>query len=392
MKVCFDWLNMSVSISIPFLVVAVQYASLIGSKCRQSSKKQSNKSVFVLDATQKNSFAHGMSITLEDAIETNRQAIGLIQSGFEEEAIRVLIECVRQTTADMPQPADLVDGLPAAVARVRLVLQIPEPVVTAAAPVTESSAESAGTVISTAAERNPSVRLPLPSLHESNVMEVEAEPPNEVPLVAVAVAVADPQTDETMPLLIAYNPAFVLSSVLTDDIMDATPVRLENDPIFTIYNRAFDFDKASTDALTDFTWLRCASNIATVLLFNAGLACHVLAVQTESDDWYAEAMHYYTISAQSVRGQMESRQYDGELDLLVMALYNNLGHCYECWGSQDQDTDSATSLCFDYVRSIFVGSNSRLYAIMNTVEYQFFVQRLTLGLYKQVQSPLAPAA
>jgi hypothetical protein len=93
-----------------------------------------------------------------------------------------------------------------------------------------------------------------------------------------------------------------------------------------------------------------------------------------------------------VRGQMESRQYDGELDLLVMALYNNLGHCYECWGSQDQDTDPATSLCFDYVRSIFVGSNSRLYETMNAVEYQFFVQRLILGLYKQVQSPLAPAA
>jgi hypothetical protein len=85
------------------------------------------------------------------------------------------------------------------------------------------------------------------------------------------------------------GPPFTLQSVATDDFMSASPYpnrewSIAAEPeqsCFTIFNRAFQFQVKAQESLTSRSiWCTCAANLPIAMLYNEGLAYHILACRT----------------------------------------------------------------------------------------------------------------
>jgi hypothetical protein len=99
---------------------------------------------------------------------------------------------------------------------------------------------------------------------------------------------------------------------------------------------------------------------------------------------YVQATHYYLAVVDSIKRQMARHQYDHELDVFVLAWYNNLEHCYACHCPHDQDKEYMQRMCVSS-QDLFRQSKAK-------EEYQFFLERLHVGLYHPAQSPMVPSA
>jgi hypothetical protein len=114
-----------------------------------------------------------------------------------------------------------------------------------------------------------------------------------------------------------------------------------------------------------------------------GVAHHILAVQHGSVEHFTSALSRYLQVRQLLEDHAANGVYDHGLDILVMTLYNNMGHCYEYKG------DSANAMfCFDQLLMFFVFSDRT--PLLTEEEHRFFSTRAMLGKAAKTKPALSP--
>lgn len=114
-------------------------------------------------------------------------------------------------------------------------------------------------------------------------------------------------------------------------------------------------------------------NAPTVLLFNAGLASHILAVRETSSSLFERALLFYESAYKLIRNQEGLHQYATEMDIVYMALVSNMSHCYARLQNTNHMVRYHNELCHIYLGT---GKLHRL-----TIEEQaFFEDRIETGV------------
>jgi tetratricopeptide (TPR) repeat protein len=166
-------------------------------------------------------------------------------------------------------------------------------------------------------------------------------------------------------------------SLLNDGDNNASP-----NNFFYLYKRAFIFDLRGQEA-NPLVWLRCMPQIHAVLLYNAGLAFHRLAAQNGSTPTFLKALEMYQMSQDLLESNTEYGLYASELDILRLALANNMGHCYSHFNNVDE-----TRNCLERLLALFLFSASTI--LLTKEEYDFYHISILFGVcQKPIFSPAA---
>jgi tetratricopeptide (TPR) repeat protein len=172
-------------------------------------------------------------------------------------------------------------------------------------------------------------------------------------------------------------PSSVLSMLNDGDSNSASP-----NNFFYLYKRAFIFDLRGQEA-NPLVWLRCVPQIPAVLLYNAGLIFHRLAVRNGSTSTFLKALELYHMSQNLLEGNTEYGLYAAELDVLRLALTNNMGHCYSHFNNVNE-----TRNCLERMLVLFLFSASAI--LLTKEEYDFYHISILFGVcQKPVVSPAA---
>jgi hypothetical protein len=146
------------------------------------------------------------------------------------------------------------------------------------------------------------------------------------------------------------------------------------------FNRAFEFHIDPNTTTTTTTtrmsrraaWVRCASNLPTVMMYNEGLAYHILAQRDDSPVLFNAALQYYLQSYNSMVQQSSVFQYDSEMDILFMALTNNMGRCF----GRLHDI-GRMMWCYNELLAMYSSSTNK--HNLTKEEQEFFQQRILHG-------------
>jgi hypothetical protein len=111
--------------------------------------------------------------------------------------------------------------------------------------------------------------------------------------------------------------------------------------------------------------------------------------------WYdrtrlVRAMASYQKAHECMQRLLLRRQYDHELDILAMALYNNLGHCVAILDKNHVAHGSHAMAYFDYL-VIVMAASARNYDL-EPIERIFFQGRMALGVALKMQQHAVAAA
>jgi hypothetical protein len=151
---------------------------------------------------------------------------------------------------------------------------------------------------------------------------------------------------------------------------------------FSIYKRAFLMDVHDRE-MDLLGWLRCVPHMPAVLLYNTGLVFHLLALQTGSTSVFLKALELYKLSMIILEDNAKNGFYVSELDILMLALTNNMGHCHSHFHNLDD-----VSMCLERMSKVFLLSVSTV--LLSDDEYAFFYR---VTLMSPHRTPvLAPAA
>lgn len=116
---------------------------------------------------------------------------------------------------------------------------------------------------------------------------------------------------------------------------------------FVLYGKSFLFGVSSnhdySNEVDTDTW---KLQLSAILLYNWGVANHCVAISTGSTTHLQRSFKIYS-KAFAVLNQRADMDFNDSTTLLLLALYNNMGHC--C--SHLSEPESAQK-CHDYIRSI----------------------------------------
>lgn len=258
--------------------------------------------------------------------------------------------------------------------------------------------------------------LPSPPPHDAQVREVLQHPPHLIPtlhgeslafnqnLTLESIDVEHQASSEAPPqefpaLGFSTLPAMmrltvcpvdvVIQSVPIDDSTNAVVTILEDmdhkispGNYFTIYKRAFRLDNHGRE-MDLLGWLRCVPHIPAVVLYNTGLVFHRLAMQNGSSASFQKALELYQLSMIILESNAKNGFYVSELDILMLALTNNMGHCHSHFHHMED-----AWLCLQRMCKVFLLSVSTV--LFSQEEYEFFYRVILLGAHRT--PVLAPAA
>lgn len=156
------------------------------------------------------------------------------------------------------------------------------------------------------------------------------------------------------------------------------PANSENDgtSIFTLFHRALALPQCGVmDGNTD--------RIMAMLLYNMGLSLHLQATRTGRTAELDGAVQLYEMAFTVVEDAWNKFEVD-DLMLLLLALFNNMGHIH----SSRFDTHK-THICLDWLRTL--AANPVFQSLMKRPEYAPFFMNLLVAL-KQDTLVCSPAA
>ena len=91
---------------------------------------------------------------------------------------------------------------------------------------------------------------------------------------------------------------------------------------FSIYNRAFRF---MDERARSHDWFRRVRLLPAMVLYNLGLAHHLLALQSVKSEQYCLALKYYDMALGAADCAQQKELPRSDYSLLVLALANNMG-------------------------------------------------------------------
>ena len=174
------------------------------------------------------------------------------------------------------------------------------------------------------------------------------------------------------------NQPSILSTVSMADEMD-----LHSSPgnLFSVYNRPFVVNQ-QWRGLDVFVWSQSLPHISTVLHFNIGLVYHRLACRSGASHHYYQALEWYENAALLLEGNALAGVYLIELDILLLAIMNNMGHVHSHFNNLEQAQHIMKRML-----TVFFLSESK--SLMTKDEYVFFYTNIVLSVQR---FPLLPGA
>lgn len=150
---------------------------------------------------------------------------------------------------------------------------------------------------------------------------------------------------------------------------------------FSLYNRAFVYcdHNASLDVRR---WMACLSHVHAVLLYNAGLTFHRVALANGKSEHFDRALSLYNLSMSLLNENVRRGSYAPELDVVFLALFNNIGHI-RCHYFQHEEL----AMCLEGLGAILYQTDSKFF--LTKEEWVLFDMTL---LATGRQSKVAPAA
>ena len=159
------------------------------------------------------------------------------------------------------------------------------------------------------------------------------------------------------------------------------------DDVFQLFNRAITIPTSNDDS-NDGSWcLSCPKNHARIqatLLYNLGVICHMEAVCSGSSLTFGNALQFYVGAYQVLEGASRVHGFPNESLLLVLALFNNMGHIH----SSSMMNSEKTRQCVTWMQSAF--AMPQVQQVLDSEEYSFFSQYISVPAHRQLL--LSPAA
>ena len=167
------------------------------------------------------------------------------------------------------------------------------------------------------------------------------------------------------------NQPSILSTVSMADEMD-----LHSSPgnLFSVYNRPFVVNQ-QWRGLDVFVWSQSLPHISTVLHFNIGLVYHRLACRSGASHHYYQALEWYENAALLLEGNALAGVYLIELDILLLAIMNNMGHVHSHFNNLEQAQHIMKRML-----TVFFLSESK--SLMTKDEYVFFYTNIVLSVQR----------
>lgn len=182
--------------------------------------------------------------------------------------------------------------------------------------------------------------------------------------------------------------SFLRSVGFVDDGSSIDDTTIPHDPsvasnnVFFLFNRAFSIFDANPKTIDTATWLRYTPCILPAIFFNIGLVYHRAAIRTDRTDVYSEALGLYT-SALYLLGKNDTCGLSSECNLLLLGLFNNIGHIHSHFYNSVQ-----TLYCRDNLTSVFLSTNCS--KLLTKEEFIFFYMNILFAVRRFPM--LAPAA
>jgi hypothetical protein len=180
--------------------------------------------------------------------------------------------------------------------------------------------------------------------------------------------------------------ALIIHSAPTDDFMSPIPLPRNLDNFFTLYSYCFIVESGTNRPITTLAeWRQAILALRVVMSYNAALACHVRAVKTTSVSAFQEALCRYQLTLVRLESQVVCNPpFDTEFDVVLMALLNNIGHCYAALNYMEKAT-----VCFRSLSRLVASSTQA--NRLDDVERVFFAARLELGTLATQAKPAEAA-
>jgi len=168
----------------------------------------------------------------------------------------------------------------------------------------------------------------------------------------------------------------------TVSMADESDLHTSPGNLYSVYNRPFIVNDHWRD-MDVFVWAQSLPHVPAVLYYNAGLCCHRLACGSgsgasptniagnnpnaaqQSTLYYQQALEFYNTAGRLLEGNARAGVYLTELDILLLAVTNNVGHIYSHFSSLDE-----ARRCLERMLAVFILSDCK--ALMTKDEYVFF--------------------
>lgn len=181
--------------------------------------------------------------------------------------------------------------------------------------------------------------------------------------VSLSLEVRTPPTAHVPPMEVDA-PAGVRSNISSSN-------NNSNSSVFIIYMHAFVFEDHQDNDMDLLRWLRYVPHIPAVLLYNTGLVYHMLALQTGSIASLEKSLELYKSCQLLMESNATIGYYASELDNMILALRNNMGHCHMMLNQIDE-----ARICLEEMSTIFLCSVSTVF--LSNADFAFFYRVVAL--------------
>lgn len=169
--------------------------------------------------------------------------------------------------------------------------------------------------------------------------------------------------------------------------------------VFAFYDRAFIFTNhmdlknavVSADGQNDVSLLKQQNRLLTILLYNMALFHHLQGMKYNRSSELQSALKIYQVVLDMVQASIQDFTSNGVVDellMLVLSLFNNMGHIYSNYMSDVQQTQTHIAWLQG---AFFAAVRQQQSSILNNMDdYDFFHRYLYMT--PDCQFSLAPAA
>ena len=153
------------------------------------------------------------------------------------------------------------------------------------------------------------------------------------------------------------------------------------DDIFQFYDRAITFAE-DDERFSTLSCPRTCTHIQATILYNLGVICHKEAVCSGTSTMaFVNALQFYAGAYTSLES---SPILDDDAILLVLSLFNNMGHIH----SSFMMDSGKTQLCVSWMQSTFAAPHT--HHALSPHDYDFFSQYISVPAESQLA--ISPAA
>jgi hypothetical protein len=174
----------------------------------------------------------------------------------------------------------------------------------------------------------------------------------------------------------AHAPRHAIVELPSRKDLDVSPTNY-----FVLYNRFFVLELEGKRRDVQL-WLQSVPYLPAVLWFNSGLLLHRQAIRTGSTLLFRHALERYQMAMRCVQDNAQNGVILCEVDVLVMALANNMGFCHSHFNDMVQVKE-----CLERLFLLFMFAETTF--LLHKTEFDFFHANILMGICRNHSLPAA---